>query len=51
MSPSDSGTDMDSNFGIPGSLSDTTDSPAGLSDPPYERRTLFDAVDRLGTTR
>ena len=51
MTFSDSGTDMDSNFGIPGSLSTgTTSSPAGLSEPLRERR-VVDAVDRLRKTR
>jgi hypothetical protein len=50
MSPSDSGTDFDSNLGIPGSLTDTTDSPR-LSEPPYERRRMMDAVNRLRATR
>ena len=47
MTPSDSGTDFDSNFGIPGSLTDTTNSP----EPPYERRKVIDAVDGLRATR
>lgn len=50
MSPSDSGTDYDSNLGIPGSLTDTTDSPRS-SEPPYERRRMMDAVNRLRATR
>ena len=51
MSRSDSGTDRDSNLEIPGSLTDTTDSPAGHSEPPYDRRRMMDAVNRLGATR
>ena len=47
MTFSDSGTDYDSNFGIPGSLTDTTGSPAGYSEAPQERRRVVDAVDRL----
>ena len=47
MSPSDSGTDLDSNFGIPGSLTDTTNSP----EPPYERRRAIDAMNSLRATR
>ena len=51
MTFSDSGTDIDSNFGIPGSLTDTTGSPAGRSVPPQERRRVIEAVDRLRATR
>jgi hypothetical protein len=51
MTFSDSGTDLDSNFGIPGSLTDTTGSPARYSDPLQERRRVVDAVDRLRATR
>ena len=47
MSPSDSGTDLDSNFGIPGSLTDTTNSP----EPPYERRRAIDVVNSLRAKR
>ena len=51
MTFSDSGTDIDSNLGIPGSLTDTTGSPAGYSEPPQERRRVADAVDRLRAMR
>lgn len=51
MAYTDIGTDLDSDFGIPGSLTDTTNSPAGLSEPPQERRRVIDAVDRLRATR
>ena len=51
MTFSDSGTDIDSNFGIPGSLTDTTDSPAGHTESPQERRRVVDAVDRFRATR
>lgn len=47
MSPSDSGTDLDSNFGIPGSLTDITDSP----EPQYERHRVTDAANSLRATR
>ena len=47
MSPSDSGTDLDSNFGIPGSLTDTTDSP----EPQYERPRVTDSVNSHRATR
>jgi hypothetical protein len=47
MSPSDNGTDLDSNFEIPGSLTDTTNSP----ERPYERRRAIDAVNSLRATR
>ena len=51
MAFSDSSTDFDSNFGIPGRLTDTTGSPAGHSEPPQERRKVVDAVDHLRATR
>jgi hypothetical protein len=47
MRLSDSGTDLDSNFELPGSLTDTTDS----AEPPYDRRRTFDAVDHFRATR
>jgi hypothetical protein len=51
MAFSDSGTDMDSNLDIPGSLTDTTGSPAGLTELPQERHRVVDAMDRLRATR
>ena len=52
MTTFDSGTDFDSDFAIPGSLTDTTNSsPIGLSEPPYETRRAIDSVDRLLETR
>jgi hypothetical protein len=51
MTFSDSGTDIDSNFGIPGGLTDRTGPPAGHSESPQERRRVVDAVDRLRATR
>lgn len=46
MAFSDSGTDYDSNYDIPGGLTDTSGSPARLSEPRQERRRVVDAVDR-----
>jgi hypothetical protein len=51
MTFSDSGTDMDSNFGIPGGLTDSTGSPAGHYESPQERRRVVDAVDRFRATK
>jgi hypothetical protein len=53
MTFSDSGTDLDSHFEIPGSLTDTgtTGSPAGLSEQPQERCRVIDAMDRFGAKK
>jgi hypothetical protein len=47
MRLSDTGTDLDSDFEIPGGLPDTTDS----AEPPYDGRRMMDAVDRFRATR
>lgn len=48
MAFSDSGTDYDSNFDIPGSLTDTSGSPA---EPQEERRRVVDAVGHSRTAK
>jgi hypothetical protein len=48
----DSGTEFDSDFGISGSLTGTTNSlPIGLSEPPYEGRRAIDSVNHLLETK